>query len=55
VKLSLKQAVVAHKVMKRRGSHIFYTIGSQIAVMSVLRAGRPVPPRRSLVLISVTG
>jgi hypothetical protein len=31
----------AHKIVRRRGSHIFYTIGSQIAgSLSALRAGR---------------
>jgi hypothetical protein len=32
VKLSLYQAVENHWVVRRQGSHIFYTIGSQIAV-----------------------
>jgi hypothetical protein len=32
VKLSLKQAVEAHRVMRRRGSHIFQTVGSQMVV-----------------------
>jgi hypothetical protein len=39
--------------MRRRGSNIFYTVGSQIAVRSVLHAGRSLPPGRFLVLISV--
>jgi hypothetical protein len=44
----------AHRVVRRRGSHIFYTIGSQMAVrLSALRAGRHLPPGRFLVLISV--
>jgi hypothetical protein len=35
-----------HRVVRRRGSHIFYTIGSQMAVrLSALRTGRPLPPR----------
>jgi hypothetical protein len=35
----------AHRVVRRRGSHIFYTIGSQMAVrLSAPRAGRPLPP-----------
>jgi hypothetical protein len=56
LKLSLKQAVKAHRVEGRRGSHIFQTIGSQVAVrLSALRAGRPLPPGRFLVLISVRG
>jgi hypothetical protein len=43
----------AHRVLRRRGSHIFYTIGSQMAVrLSALRAGRYLPGR-FLVLISV--
>jgi hypothetical protein len=46
----------AHRVVRRRGSHIFYTIGSQMAVsLPALRAGRPLPPGRFLVLISVRG
>jgi hypothetical protein len=35
VKLSLSQAAEAYSVMRRRGSHIFLTIGSQMAVRSV--------------------
>jgi hypothetical protein len=32
-------------VVRRRGSHIFYTIGSEMAVMlSALRSGCPLPP-----------
>jgi hypothetical protein len=43
-------------VVRRRGFHIFYTIGSHMAVrLSALRAGRPLPPGRFLVLISVRG
>jgi hypothetical protein len=42
--------------MRLRGSHIFYTIGSQMAVrMSALHTGRFYPPGRFLVLISVRG
>jgi hypothetical protein len=34
----------AHRVWRRRDSHIFYTIGSQMAVgMSALRDDRPLP------------
>jgi hypothetical protein len=56
VQLSLLQAMKAQRVVRRRGSHIFYTIVSQMAVrLSALRAGRPLPPRRFLVLISVRG
>jgi hypothetical protein len=41
VKMSLKQAVKFHKVVGRRGSHIFYTFGPQLAVrLSALLAGR---------------
>jgi hypothetical protein len=41
--------------VRRRGSHILYTIDSRMAVrLSALRAGRPLPPR-FLVLISVRG
>jgi hypothetical protein len=44
----------AHRVVRRRGSHIFYTFGSKMAVrLSALRADRPLPPGRFLVLISV--
>jgi hypothetical protein len=50
------QAVETHRVVRRRGSHILQTIGSQTAVrLSVLRAGRPLHPGRFLVLISVRG
>jgi hypothetical protein len=45
----------AHRVVRRRGSHIFLAIGSQMAVRSALRAGRPLPPGIFLVLISVRG
>jgi hypothetical protein len=44
VKLSMQHAVEVHMVVRRRGSHIFQTIGSQMAVrLSALRAGRPLP------------
>jgi hypothetical protein len=37
----------AHRIVRRRGAHIFYTIDSQMAVrLSALRAGRPLPPGR---------
>jgi hypothetical protein len=44
----------AHKVVRRRGPHIFWTIGSHMAVRLVaLRPGRPLVPRSFLELISV--
>jgi hypothetical protein len=56
VKLSLQQAVEAHRIVRRRGSHIFHTIGSQMAVrLSALRADHPLPSGRFQVLISVRG
>jgi hypothetical protein len=43
-------------VVSSRGSHIFYTIGSLMAAMvSALCSGRPLPPGRFLLLISVRG
>jgi hypothetical protein len=46
----------AHKDVRRRGSHIFYTSGSQMAVrLSALLAGRPLFPGIFLVLISLRG
>jgi hypothetical protein len=43
-------------VVRRRGSHIFWTVGPQLAVrLSALHAGRSLTPRRFLVLISVRG
>jgi hypothetical protein len=42
--------------VRRRGSHIFYGVGSQMVVkLSALRAGRALLSRRFLVFISVTG
>jgi hypothetical protein len=56
VKLSLKEAVKSLRVLRRRGSHIVYTVGSQMAVrLSALRAGHPLSPGRLLVLISGRG
>jgi hypothetical protein len=55
VKLSLYQAVEAHRVMRCQGSHIFYTIGSLIVRLSALRTSQPLHPGRFLVLISVRG
>jgi hypothetical protein len=56
VKLSLWQAVKAHRVLRCRGFHIFYTIGSRMVVrLSAIRAGRPLPPGRFLVVISIRG
>jgi hypothetical protein len=50
------QVVEAHRVMRRRGSHILQTIGSQIVVrLSALRVSRPLPPARFLVLIPLIG
>jgi hypothetical protein len=44
----------AHTVVGRQGCHILYTIGTQMALrLLALRAGRPLPPGRFLVLISV--
>jgi hypothetical protein len=41
-KLSLTQGVEAHRIVRRRGSHILVKIGSQMAVrMSALRARLP--------------
>jgi hypothetical protein len=45
----------AHRGVGRRGSHIFKTVASQMAVRSALCAGRPLRPGRYLVLISVRG
>jgi hypothetical protein len=37
----------AHRILRRRGFHIFYTIGSQMAVrLSAPRAGRLLHPRK---------
>jgi hypothetical protein len=45
-----------HMVVRRRDSHILYTVGSQMVVrLSILRSGRPLPPGRFLVLIYVRG
>jgi hypothetical protein len=47
VKLSLKQAVEAHRVVRLRGSHIFWTIDSQMAVrLSALHVRRPLLPTK---------
>jgi hypothetical protein len=52
--LPTELSVEAHRVVTRRGFHIFYKIDSQMAVrLSALRAGHPLPPRRFLVHISV--
>jgi hypothetical protein len=46
VKLFLQQFMEVHRVVRRRGSHTYLTIGSQMAVrLSALRAGRPIAPR----------
>jgi hypothetical protein len=35
----------AHRVVRRRGSHVFWTIGSHMAVrLSAVRPGRPLLP-----------
>jgi hypothetical protein len=42
-------AVEDHRVLGRRGSHIFHTIGSQMAVrLSALTAGRALPTPRKI-------
>jgi hypothetical protein len=47
VKLSLKQAVKAHRVVRSGDSHIFYTIGSHIAVRFISLTRRlPFTPRK---------
>jgi predicted RNA binding protein YcfA (HicA-like mRNA interferase family) len=47
VKKKVKLSMKAHRVMRHRGSHIFYTIGSQMEVrLSPLHAGRPLQPRK---------
>jgi hypothetical protein len=44
------------RFLRRRGSHIFQTTVSQMAVkVSALRADHPLPPGRILVLISARG
>jgi hypothetical protein len=43
--VSLQQAVKGHRFVRRRDSHIFQIIGSQLAVrLSALLAGSPVHP-----------
>jgi hypothetical protein len=56
-KLSLHQALEAHRVMRRRGSQILQVIGSKMAVrfLALRRSWQPYTPRRFLVLISVRG
>jgi hypothetical protein len=44
-----------HRVVRRRGSHIFQTLVSQMAVTSALRSGHNLPLGRFVVLISVKG
>jgi hypothetical protein len=45
---SLKQAVESCRLVRRRGSHIFYTVGSQMAVrLSALRTGSALSTGRS--------
>jgi hypothetical protein len=44
VKLSVQQAMEAHRVTRSRGSHIVWAIGSQMAMTPALRtAGRSSP------------
>jgi hypothetical protein len=45
----------AHRVVRRRGSHIFWAVGLQMAVRAASRPGRPLAAGRFLVLISVRG
>jgi hypothetical protein len=45
----------AHSVVRRRGSHIFKTIGSQLCGCQPYPAVALYHPERFLVLISVTG
>jgi hypothetical protein len=54
IRLSLQQAVMAHRIVGRRGFRIFWTVGLQMAVkLSVSRSGRPSAPVRFVVLIPV--
>jgi hypothetical protein len=48
----MQQAVGVHKDVRRRDSHIFFAIGSQM--MSDLTRRLLLTPERSLVLISFT-
>jgi hypothetical protein len=52
VKLCLQHAVETHRVVRRRGSHIFYAIGSKMLVS--LKSHPTFTPGGFLVLISVT-
>jgi hypothetical protein len=37
----------AHRVVRHQGSHIFYAVGSEVAVsLSALRVGRRLRPRK---------
>jgi hypothetical protein len=55
VKLPLYLVVEAHKVVRHRGSHIFYTIGSQRWGCQPYTPAALYPLGRSLVLVSVRG
>jgi hypothetical protein len=52
--IKTSQSVFLYESHYGRGSHIFWTIGSQMAVrLLALSSGRPLPPGKFLVLISV--
>jgi hypothetical protein len=52
--LSMQEAVEVHWIVRRRGSHIFSIIGSQMAMkLLAFLAGHPLPPGIFLVLIFV--
>jgi hypothetical protein len=49
VKISLYQATEVHSFVRRRCFHIFYKVGSQMAVkLTALLADRPLTPRKIL-------
>jgi hypothetical protein len=56
VKLCRQQALEVHAVVRRPRSHIFWTLGFQMAMRwSARNAGRPLAPSTFLVLILVRG